>query len=107
MGDKKRKLDADKFVVGAQVVVLEPFMSNQKSNRMEPHAGLTGSVVKIDEDGDGQIAFQFESGVVKQWVFRHNFHKLQVQTATDEPATDEPATDEPATKRQRAAASGA
>merc|ERR1712008_530232 len=103
----KRKLDADKFVVGAQVVMLEPFMSNQKSNRMELHAGLTGSVVKIDEDGDGQIAFQFESGVVKQWVFRHNFHKLQVQTATDEPATKRQRFNPWFTCRRRAAASGA
>merc|ERR1712217_319109 len=105
--DRKRKLEADKFVEGAQVVVLEPFMANQTKNCMELHAGLSGSVVKIDEVGDGQIAFDFESGIVKQWVFRRNFHKLQLQTKIDEPMQKRQRFTSWFMCRRRAAASGA
>jgi len=103
---QKRKLDADKFVEGSQVAVVDAFTSNhQKQNRKELSVGLTGSVVKIDNDGDALIAFAFKEGIMKQWVFKRNFHKLQLQaelsnasTPASEAAQPAPA---PAAKRQR------
>lgn len=68
----------EEITAGAQVVVVEPFKTNQKTNSLELKTGITGTVAGLDKDGDAQILFDLENSTSKQWVFKSHFSKIQV-----------------------------
>jgi preprotein translocase subunit YajC len=65
-----------KIEVGATVEVLETFKSNSKGDKATLKPGQTGTVVKLDDDGDAFI--KFDAHKDKEWVVRANFHKLRI-----------------------------
>eukprot|EP00927_Polykrikos_kofoidii_P066256 TRINITY_DN61888_c0_g1_i1.p1 TRINITY_DN61888_c0_g1~~TRINITY_DN61888_c0_g1_i1.p1 ORF type:complete len:1589 (+),score=254.33 TRINITY_DN61888_c0_g1_i1:156-4922(+) len=97
--------------VGAHVVVVEDFTSNDK-DKDRLRVGMQGVVKMIDDGGDAQIDF---IGIAKlKWVFKRNFYKLKagfsvapnlllanaVETTTAAPVAESASTPPPPLRRQ-------
>eukprot|EP00929_Paragymnodinium_shiwhaense_P006827 TRINITY_DN110792_c0_g1_i1.p1 TRINITY_DN110792_c0_g1~~TRINITY_DN110792_c0_g1_i1.p1 ORF type:complete len:1199 (+),score=198.51 TRINITY_DN110792_c0_g1_i1:150-3746(+) len=71
--------DAVRPFPGARVLVVEEMTSNDRDRDRLP-VGTRGVVKLIDESGDAQVDF---FGIPKlKWIFKRNFGKLQVFSAT-------------------------